>query len=73
MNPEFQKFLEHCIAAKNKKQPLIRLKVGSNRNSNNAIRSGSSLSNQINNDLMPVADERYSSMCQNDKAKTQNN
>jgi hypothetical protein len=78
LNPQFEKFLKHFAVDKNEKLQLTRLKVQQrrgllgNNNYNNRIRSGASLSfvsSSLESNQMPLAGERYSSMCENEKMK----
>jgi hypothetical protein len=79
-NNQFENFLKHCAAyEKEKRQTIPNLKVlernrralgNYNYNYNNSIRSGSSLSfvsSSVESNPIPLAGERYSSMCENEK------
>ena len=67
LNPQFEKFLKHFAIDKNEKLQLTRLKVLERRGllgNNNNIGSGSSSS--VESNQLPLAGERYSSMCENE-------
>ena len=77
MNPNFQKFLETFTAQEYQKRQIPRLKVierERKRIGDNRIRSGSSLSfvsssSSVESNPIPLAGEKYSSMCENEKQK----
>ena len=74
MNLQFENFLKHFAGEKSQKMQMTRLMVLERRGllgSNNSIRSGSSLSfvssSVESNPSMPLAGDKYSSMCESEK------